>query len=1111
MISVSSVVKCFFASAEKASHTLNINPRNSAHVDSLPNIDTARQELLAELARVQPGARLLPLYWLRRIIRRHKGMPASAGPAPHEHGYSISRDELKAVVDPAEVGLSEPLPDHLLLMPELNREEIRDQPTTWHHRFEEALFHDRLDSRFDEVFSTFVSTRILWTTIGKSQQEEIRRVLTEQYRLFPDDDNRTIVRETVGLFLELWHFDPLRLDDFFPGLTQEMLLEELIESKLQSRQIAADCRLKLNSAAPIAPSKPAAAMADADPLKRSQLRTKATQSSAKGNDVRALLIEEKLGDTAAADETLKQFIVRVQSAIGHETTQDWKSALTVIRQRAIAPDLPREARLLFDLQKICIDSERPIYAVEVMEAVITLGRKPIKRELSRAREVRILRHLRSAAQHAFVLADADTTLVPLATYLKEAEHATEHKLRDRLRPILLDSLKEVGLEPVNLPEQVARDNMVEEMLDAIVVRGFLRMSDARDAIARNRLKLNDLSGIGEFWKGDALLRLNKLLPYKLDGIYQRGEIYLRAFQRGSSVFFGTDAGRLFTKFVALPFGGAFLFLEGAHHFYEAIGGFARYLFNNPRPEHLVDNALKSVTQLLPLRRTIGRIGRYVPEEATWATPSAVILLGLFLLAMFQVRSFRQAVFTGVRKVLWDWPQAVFESQTVQLILHNSVTKWMRRYMLVPALFGGAATVLLRLLGDDFLSAAGFGMTIGFLSGVFFRTRTGREIEERVDEIFEFVWRRISLRLIVGSFEAIFFFFRNVMEYIERGIYLVDEWLRFREGENRLVYYFKLTAGIVWFFLTYAFRFGWNLLIEPQINPIKHFPVVTVSHKLLLPLIPSLTETFSTSIATMTTIVGGIPGIFGFLAWELKENWKLYRRNASPTLDPVPLGSHGERMKGLLRPGFHSGTIPKAFARLRNSQTPARIRTQHEQIHHIEEALKNFMERLVLPYLVASPRWTGHPLPEPLVWIATNRIGFSLYLPEVSQDASLDLMIEDRDAILVASILNPGWLRKVTSEAQSAFLDVLSATLKYAGVRAFKPHTAWVIGGRADQIEIGEGGLILHRDDGQETPISRPEALIENREISWNDWVNHWQKDQRGDSTLEAVLLKREMV
>ena len=168
----------------------------------------------------------------------------------------------------------------------------------------------------------------------------------------------------------------------------------------------------------------------------------------------------------------------------------------------------------------------------------------------------------------------------------------------------------------------------------------------------------------------------------------------------------------------------------------------------------------------------------------------------------------------------------------------------------------------------------------------------------------------------------------------------------------------------------------------------------------------------------------------------------------------------------------------------------------------------------MPAVPEVPANAGRATPPPAsaaVWLATNRIGFSLYLPEVSQNEALELMIEDRDAVLVASVLSPGWLPKVSPDAQSAFLDMLSGTLKLGGVQAFKPHTAWQVGCRPDQIEIEPEGLVIRRDDGQRTPIVRPEALLQNRDIRWSDWVNLWQKDQAAEKNMAPLLLKREMV
>ena len=87
----------------------------------------------------------------------------------------------------------------------------------------------------------------------------------------------------------------------------------------------------------------------------------------------------------------------------------------------------------------------------------------------------------------------------------------------------------------------------------------------------------------------------------------------------------------------------------------------------------------------------------------------------------------------------------------------------------------------------------------------------------------------------------------------------------------------------------------------------------------------------------------IPGIFGFLVWELKENWRLYAANRPKGLQPMIIGSHGETMGRLLEPGFHSGTIPKLFAKLRRAERKARasgnwkaVRKHLHGFEHVEK-------------------------------------------------------------------------------------------------------------------------------------------------------------------------------
>ena len=50
---------------------------------------------------------------------------------------------------------------------------------------------------------------------------------------------------------------------------------------------------------------------------------------------------------------------------------------------------------------------------------------------------------------------------------------------------------------------------------------------------------------------------------------------------------------------------------------------------------------------------------------------------------------------------------------------------------------------------------------------------------------------------------------------------------------------KAVLGLVWGVVAYVVRVYLTLLVEPQLNPIKHFPVVTVAAKIMLPVCADL--------------------------------------------------------------------------------------------------------------------------------------------------------------------------------------------------------------------------------------------------------------------------------
>ena len=177
----------------------------------------------------------------------------------------------------------------------------------------------------------------------------------------------------------------------------------------------------------------------------------------------------------------------------------------------------------------------------------SLGRRPIKRACPSSALVLRVRYLRRALHRLTLAYLPDDPRVQLTALLTGAIAQGEKDLRDELRPRISGVLDQVGLKPANCVERLERDRLVEELLDRAVAQGFVNMSDLRDAVARNRLKLPDLRHASEFIVGDPLLKANRQLAEVADGVYRGGEIYRRGMQRLSSVFFGNPVGRFLTR------------------------------------------------------------------------------------------------------------------------------------------------------------------------------------------------------------------------------------------------------------------------------------------------------------------------------------------------------------------------------------------------------------------------------------------------------------------------------------------------------------------------------------------------------------------------------------
>ena len=193
-----------------------------------------------------------------------------------------------------------------------------------------------------------------------------------------------------------------------------------------------------------------------------------------------------------------------------------------------------------------------------------MGKRPIKRSLPSQRLIRLTRHLRSAKQRLTMARLSEHDRKHLGDLLQNAVHSCESRVREGFRPVFVQAFEDVGLKPSNAPEKVAFNKVIEELLDRVLVFGFLTFSDMRDTLSRNQLKLPDMTEGRDFVLGDALIRLDRRLATLLDGVYRRSEFYIRWLERFTALNFGTTVGRLLTLFVTLPFGVAFLLVEAGN-------------------------------------------------------------------------------------------------------------------------------------------------------------------------------------------------------------------------------------------------------------------------------------------------------------------------------------------------------------------------------------------------------------------------------------------------------------------------------------------------------------------------------------------------------------------
>jgi hypothetical protein len=1054
---------------------------------------------------------------------------------PHRKSFVIGREELLKIVSPRELGsvAASELPSTVLLLAELEDTPLTAlRPADALRTYWRLLFHESVHAaigrrrQIGKLSESDIRSRV--ARIGRSDIAAAAAVLRQESLLLPPRDLSSIYEEFAALYLELRHFDPKRLPLYFP-LVRFDVIDQVLAEDIDAAAVFARTRLEgaaETEASDYAPELPAlqsesAAEAPASSGGFERLCAAAARSRRRGNLVRAAIRSERAaraGDPlqrnrarAETSSDLDRLSVRLQKALdlSHAEATQWRQVLGALVGPAASGLWTAEGRLLYDLQKICIDSEREVYAIDFVEWFVSGFRRPLRRHLPHQRHVVVLKHLRSAVNHLSAVRLSPELRTPFHAHLHAAVAHAEQRIRDRFRPGARAALDAVGLSGHSRAAKVSRDKIVEELLDRVVERDLLTMSDLRDAVARNRVKLPDLSGAGEFFLGDRLIRANRLLARHLDGVYRRGEIYLRWLQRVTSAAFGTIIGRAFTLLIALPFGGAFILLEGFKALLHELPGHESH--------HTHDTSWLERHLIREIVPTVG--------------------LGLFLLCVIHLPRFRQLLVEAFRQfshycrvVFIDGPAYVLNLPAVRKLLQSRPFLLLYLIVLKPLAFALLVPLILNLAGYELSTALAAGGVAFLLTSLLLNSPLGFHFEEVLADQVVRGWELVRRDIVPGLYYLVVTIFRMLMERLERLLYAVDEWLRFRTGDSALSAVAKPVLGLAWFVVAYAVRAVINLFVEPTFNPIKHIPVVTVAAKLLVPFIPTLAAAITAAAEPVVglwlggllaaTVLFFIPGFAGFLVWELKENWRLYAANQPATLVPEVVGSHGETVRRLLRPGFHSGTVPKLFAKLRHADGKS-ARKREEALRHVADAVTRFTARNLLAVLEESSRWgDSFRLHTGEIALGTNRIRLELRCRDVV-DPPLCIDIDEECGRLLAGISCAGWLKRATKTQRQALADALAGFYHLAGVDLVREEIAPLLP-PASSYGVSEKGLAVWPANGADGEVNytlapgacaspadgwpnlcTSQLVFSERPMSWTHWVEIWEED--GDQDKAALL------
>jgi hypothetical protein len=166
------------------------------------------------------------------------------------------------------------------------------------------------------------------------------------------------------------------------------------------------------------------------------------------------------------------------------------------------------------------------------------------------------------------------------------------------------------------------------------------------------------------------------------------------------------------------------------------------------------------------------------------------------------------------------------------------------------------------------------------------------------------------------------------------------------------------------------------------------------------------------------------------------------------------------MVAFLKPGFHSGTIPKLFTKLRRAawKNDAHALGKHkEALHHVEESIWKFADRELVSLLDEAQSFRATDVAVARVELASNRVQIELGCPSLG-DQPATIQFEMQSGWLLASLRATGWLGHLDAHQRGIFEIALAGFYKLAGVDVVREQVEVALG--KAPYDVADEGMVV---------------------------------------------------